>query len=213
MDTSMQPYTVVEGAAFEAASFRTNGCCSAIIATLGPSAVVDPSSGTASMMEHDALALVNSGSAHPVPRRTVVVCSWMAKNMRSRVRRNGASNSADDLKKKLVRLSHVDESVAGKRLRRRVRRIELSPAAVASARAYVVEASKDVRVPSGKSLYEAWRATAMRDSKAGSRRSIARWSKTGLAAAPITTVFLNHLGRRSSIWVSRRLRRVSLDVR
>jgi len=30
----------------------------------------------------------------------------------------------------------------------------------------LVEASKDVRAPSGKSLYEAWRATTIRGSKA-----------------------------------------------
>src|SRR5260370_21700410 len=59
----------------------------------------------------------------------------------------------------------------------------------------LVEASKDIRVPSGKSLYEAWRATAMRDSKAGSPALDSALVETRIGSGSDHTVFLNHLGR------------------
>src|SRR5260370_883881 len=69
------------------------------------------------------------------------------------------------------------------------------PAAVASLAPMLVEASKDVRMPSGKSLYEAWRATAMRDSKSGSPPLDSALVETRIGSGSDHTVFLNHLGR------------------
>jgi N-acetylated-alpha-linked acidic dipeptidase len=59
----------------------------------------------------------------------------------------------------------------------------------------LVEASKDVRAPSGKSLYEAWRATAMRDSQASAPPLDSALVETRIGSGSDHTVFLNHLGR------------------
>src|SRR5438445_9402623 len=59
----------------------------------------------------------------------------------------------------------------------------------------LVEASKDVRAPSGKSLYEAWRATSMRDTKASAPPLDSALVETRIGSGSDHTVFLNHLGR------------------
>jgi N-acetylated-alpha-linked acidic dipeptidase len=59
----------------------------------------------------------------------------------------------------------------------------------------LVGASKDVRAPSGKSLYEAWRATSKRDSKANAPPLDSALVETRIGSGSDHTVFLNHLGR------------------
>jgi N-acetylated-alpha-linked acidic dipeptidase len=59
----------------------------------------------------------------------------------------------------------------------------------------LVEASKDVRAPSGKSLYEAWRTTTMRDSKVSTPPFDSTLVETRIGSGSDHTVFLNHLGR------------------
>jgi N-acetylated-alpha-linked acidic dipeptidase len=59
----------------------------------------------------------------------------------------------------------------------------------------LIEASKDVRAPSGKSLYEAWRATTMRDSKTSTPPADNELVETRIGSGSDHTVFLNHLGR------------------
>jgi N-acetylated-alpha-linked acidic dipeptidase len=59
----------------------------------------------------------------------------------------------------------------------------------------LVQASKDVRAPSGKSLYEARRATAMRNLRAGSPPLDSALVETRIGSGSDHTVFLNHLGR------------------
>jgi N-acetylated-alpha-linked acidic dipeptidase len=59
----------------------------------------------------------------------------------------------------------------------------------------LVEASKDVRAPSGKSLYEGWRATSMRELKASSPPFDSALVETRIGSGSDHTVFLNHLGR------------------
>src|SRR4029077_10427097 len=102
---------------------------------------------------------------------------------------------ADDLKKKLVAYLNVDESVAGAATTAGPEGLSFSPAAVASLAPMLGEASKDVRAPSGKSLYEAWRATAMRDSKASTPPLDSALVETRIGSGSDHTVFLNHLGR------------------
>jgi len=62
---------------------------------------------------------------------------------------------ADDLKKKLVAYLNVDESVAGAATTAGSEGLSFSPSAVGSLAPMLVQASKEVRAPSGKSLYEA----------------------------------------------------------
>ncbi len=102
---------------------------------------------------------------------------------------------ADELKKKLVAYLNVDESVAGAATTAGPEGLSFSPSAVASLAPMLVQASKDVRAPSGKSLYEAWRATAMRASKASNPPLDSALVETRIGSGSDHTVFLNHLGR------------------
>src|SRR5207249_9796004 len=102
---------------------------------------------------------------------------------------------ADDLKKKLVAYLNVDESVAGAATTAGPDGISFSPSAVASLAPMLVEASKDVHAPSGKSLYEAWRATSRRDEKASAPPLDSGLVETRMGSGSDHTVFLNHLGR------------------
>jgi N-acetylated-alpha-linked acidic dipeptidase len=66
---------------------------------------------------------------------------------------------------------------------------------VASLAPMLVEASEDVRAPSGKSLYEAWRATSRRDARTSAPPLDSGLVETRIGSGSDHTVFLNHLGR------------------
>jgi N-acetylated-alpha-linked acidic dipeptidase len=155
---------------------------------------VDPSSGTASMME--LTRSLGELKQHGIrPRRTIVVCSWDGEEYALTGSTEWGEQFADDLKKKLVAYLNVDESVAGAATTAGPDGLSFSPSAVASLAPMLVEASKDVRAPSGKSLYQAWRATAMRDSKAPTPPLDDALVETRIGSGSDHTVFLNHLGR------------------
>ncbi len=99
------------------------------------------------------------------------------------------------MKKKLVAYLNVDESVAGAATTAGSEGLSFSPSAVGSLAPMLVQASKEVRAPSGKSLYEAWRATAMRDLKTSSPPLDSALVETRIGSGSDHTVFLNHLGR------------------
>jgi N-acetylated-alpha-linked acidic dipeptidase len=73
--------------------------------------------------------------------------------------------------------------------------LSFKPSAVASLAPMLLEATHSVRAPSGKSLYEAWRATAMRDQKLTAPPIDAALVETRIGSGSDHTVFLNHLGR------------------
>jgi N-acetylated-alpha-linked acidic dipeptidase len=193
MDTSMQPYTVVEGR-IRGSQIPDEWVLLGNHRDAWAFGGVDPSSGTASMMELTR-SLGELKQRGIRPRRTVVVCSWDGEEYALTGSTEWGEQFADDLKKKLVAYLNVDESVAGAGTTAGPEGLSFSPAAVASLAPMLVEASKDVRVPSGKSLYEAWRATAMRDSKAGSPPLDNTLVETRIGSGSDHTVFLNHLGR------------------
>jgi len=155
---------------------------------------VDPSSGTASMMELTR-ALGELKQRGERPRRTVIVCSWDGEEYALTGSTEWGEQFADDLKKKLVAYLNVDESVAGAATTAGPEGLSFSPSAVASLAPMLVEASKDVRAPSGKSLYEAWRATSKRDDKASAPPLDSGLVETRIGSGSDHTVFLNHLGR------------------
>jgi N-acetylated-alpha-linked acidic dipeptidase len=124
-----------------------------------------------------------------------VVCSWDGEEYALTGSTEWGEQFADDLKKKLVAYLNVDESVAGAATTAGAEGLSFSPAAVASLAPMLVQASKDVRAPSGKSLYEAWRATSMRDSKASAPPLDSALVETRIGSGSDHTVFLNHLGR------------------
>src|SRR5437899_8106570 len=193
MDTGMQPYTVVE-ARIRGSELPNEWVLLGNHRDAWVFGGVDPSSGTASLMELTR-ALGELKQRGLRPRRTLVVCSWDGEEYALTGSTEWGEQFADDLKKKLVAYLNVDESVAGAATTAGPDGLSFSPAAVASLAPMLVEASRDVRVPSGKSLCEAWRATAMRDSKASTPPLDSALVETRIGSGSDHTVFLNHLGR------------------
>ncbi len=193
MDTSMQPYTVVE-ARIRGSELPDEWVLLGNHRDAWAFGGVDPSSGTASMMELTR-SLGELKQRGIRPRRTLVVCSWDGEEYALTGSTEWGEQFADELKKKLVAYLNVDESVAGAATTAGPDGLSFSPSAVASLAPMLVEASKDVRAPSGRSLYEAWRATTMRDSKASARPFDSALVETRIGSGSDHTVFLNHLGR------------------
>ena len=193
MDTSMQHYTVVE-ARIRGSKLPDEWVLLGNHRDAWVFGGVDPSSGTASMMELTR-ALGELKQRGIRPRRTIVVCSWDGEEYALTGSTEWGEQFADDLKKELVAYLNVDESVAGAATTAGAEGLSFSPSAVASLAPMLVEASKDVLAPSGKSLYEAWCATSMRDSKASAVPLDSRLVETRIGSGSDHTVFLNHLGR------------------
>ncbi len=193
MDTSMQPYTVVE-ARIHGGELPDEWVLLGNHRDAWAFGGVDPSSGTASMMELTR-SLGELKQRGMRPRRTIVVCSWDGEEYALTGSTEWGEQFADDLKKKLVAYLNVDESVAGAATTAGPEGLSFAPSAVASLAPMLVETSRDARAPSGKSLYEAWRATSMRDSKASVRPLDSELVETRIGSGSDHTVFLNHLGR------------------
>jgi len=193
MDTSTQPYTVVE-ARIRGSELPDEWVLLGNHRDAWVFGGVDPSSGTASMMELTrALGEMKKNGTRP--RRTLVVCSWDGEEYALTGSTEWGEQFADDLKQKLVTYINVDESVAGAATTAGPEGLSFSPSAVASLAPMLVEATKDVRAPSGKSLYEALRATRMRDDKTNSPPQDSALVETRIGSGSDHTVFLNHLGR------------------
>src|SRR5438046_2271601 len=193
MDTIMQAYTVVE-ARIRGSELPDEWVLLGNHRDARVSGGVDASSGTASMSELTR-SLGELKQRGIRPRRTMVVCSWDGEEYALTGSTEWGEQFADDLKKKLVAYLNVDESVAGAATTAGPEGLSFSPAAVASLAPMLVEASKDVRAPSGKSLYDAWRATSMRDAKASAPPLDSALVETRIGSGSDHTLFLNHLGR------------------
>ncbi len=193
MDASLQPYTVVE-ARIRGSEVPDEWVLLGNHRDAWVFGGVDPSSGTSSMMEVTR-ALGELKQRGTRPRRTVIVCSWDGEEYALTGSTEWGEQFADDLKKKLVAYLNVDESVAGAATTAGAEGLSFSPSAVASLAPMLLEASKDVRAPSGKSLYEAWRATNKRDTKASAPPLDGGLVETRIGSGSDHTVFLNHLGR------------------
>lgn len=193
MDTSFQQYTVVE-ARIRGGELPNEWVLLGNHRDAWVFGGVDPSSGTASMMELTR-ALGEMKQRGTRPRRTVMVCSWDGEEYALTGSTEWGEQFADDLKKKLVAYLNVDESVAGAATTAGPEGLSFTPSAVASLAPMLVEASKDVGAPSGKSLYEVWRATSKRDEKASAPPLDSGLVETRIGSGSDHTVFLNHLGR------------------
>jgi N-acetylated-alpha-linked acidic dipeptidase len=193
MDTGMQPYTVVE-ARIRGGELPDEWVLVGNHRDAWVFGGVDPSSGTSSMMELTR-SLGELKQRGVRPRRTIVVCSWDGEEYALTGSTEWGEQFAEDLKKKLVAYLNVDESVAGAATAAGPDGLSFAPAAVASLAPMLVQASKDVRAPSGKSLYESWRATRTRDSKAATPPLDNALVETRIGSGSDHTVFLNHLGR------------------
>ncbi len=145
---------------------------------------VDPSSGTASMMEMTRAfgELKKQGTR---PRRTLVICSWDGEEVALTGSTEWGEQFADELKKKSVVYINVDSSTSGPDFR---------PSAVASFAPLIVETSRSLDAPSGKTLYAEWKLSLAREQKA--KRSVKddKLVDTKIGSGSDHTVFLNFLG-------------------
>ena len=149
---------------------------------------VDPSSGTASMMELTR-ALGELKKQGMRPRRTIVVCSWDGEEVGLTGSTEWGEQFADDLRKKAVAYINVDEATSGP---------DFHGQAVASLAPMLEETTKGLQDPAGKSLYDAWKAAVEKEKHA------TQFSDSGVASNTLAdtrigsgsdhTVFLNFLG-------------------
>jgi N-acetylated-alpha-linked acidic dipeptidase len=155
---------------------------------------VDPSSGTASMLELTR-ALGEMAQKGTRPRRTIVACSWDGEEVGLTGSTEWGEQFAADLARKLVAYINVDSSASGP---------NFQGSAVGSLAPLLVEVSRTLTDPSGTSLYEAWKKSASADSArfaatgGGERKAAvddASLVDTRIGSGSDHTVFLNALGR------------------
>lgn len=184
MDTSVMPNYVVEGR-IRGAEFPDEWIVLGNHRDAWEFGGVDPSSGTASMMEMTrALGELKKNGMRP--RRTLVVCSWDGEEVALTGSTEWGEQFADELQKKAIAYINVDSSTSGPDFR---------PSAVASLAPLIVEVSRTLDAPSGKPLYDEWQASLLREQE-GVKRAIddATMVDTRIGSGSDHTVFLNHLG-------------------
>ena len=153
---------------------------------------VDPSSGTASMMELTR-ALGELKKQGMRPRRTLVICSWDGEEIGLTGSTEWGEQFADELRSKAVAYINVDEATSGPNFHGQ---------AVASLAPMLVETSRTLQDPSGKSLYDAWKATATKEKEEGHQSSQmndsgvsdGQLADTRIGSGSDHTVFLNFVG-------------------
>jgi N-acetylated-alpha-linked acidic dipeptidase len=141
---------------------------------------VDPSSGTAAMMEMTrALGLLKQQGTRP--KRTLVFCSWDGEEVTLTGSTEWGEQFAADLKQKAVAYLNVDSAAAGP---------DLSVSAQASLAPMIVELTRELSDPSGGSLFEAWTRSEQAETKTAEPALV----KTRIGSGSDHTVFLNFLG-------------------
>ncbi len=193
MDTSIKPYTVVE-ARIRGSELPDEWVLIGNHRDAWVDGGVDPVSGTAAMLELTRSLGRLKHDGHR-PRRTLVVCSWDGEEYALTGSTEWGEQFEDQLQHKLIAYLNVDEAVAGAAATAGPEGLRFDSSAVASLAPMLIEASKDVRVPSGKSLYEAWRVTTVRDKKRSEPPADAELANPRIGSGSDHTVFLNHLGR------------------
>jgi len=193
MDQSVKPYTVVE-ARIRGSELPDEWVLIGNHRDAWVYGGVDPVSGTAAMLELTR-SLGEMKRRGLRPRRSIVVCSWDGEEYGLTGSTEWGEQFAGDLKRKLIAYLNVDEAVAGAAATAGPEGLSFSPSAVASLAPMLLEAAKSVTAPSGKSLYDAWRATSMRDKKSAAPPADSELVETRIGSGSDHTVFLNHLGR------------------
>ena len=191
MDNSTQPYYVVEGR-IRGADLPDEWIVLGNHRDAWVFGGVDPSSGTASMMEMTR-ALGQLAKDGMRPRRTIVVCSWDGEEVGLTGSTEWGEQFADELRQKAVAYINVDSSTSGPNFHGQ---------AVASLAPMLVETTRSLQDPSGKSLYEAWKATAAREKEQGKQSGQVNDSgatrdnlaDTRIGSGSDHTVFLNFVG-------------------
>ena len=139
---------------------------------------VDPSSGSASLMEvARALGTLKAGGWRP--RRTLVLASWDAEEFTLTGSTEWGELEAEPLQRGALAYLNVDSSASGS---------ELEVAAVPALADFLREVAQSVQDPGGGSLYDAWRRGQNQPAETPPDVS------TRLGSGSDYTVFLNHLG-------------------
>src|SRR5579864_4897940 len=190
MDNGVQPYYVVEGR-IRGSELPDEWVVMGNHRDAWVFGGVDPSSGTASMMELTRTfgELKQQGIR---PRRTLVICSWDGEEVGLTGSTEWGEQFADELRQKAVAYINVDEATSGP---------EFHGQAVASLAPMLEETTRSLQDPSGKSLYDAWKATVERE-RAGKKST--QFADSGVASETLAdtrigsgsdhTVFLNFVG-------------------
>jgi len=191
MDNGLQPYYVVEGR-IRGSELPDEWVVMGNHRDAWVFGGVDPSSGTASMMELTR-ALGELKQQGIRPRRTLIVCSWDGEEIGLTGSTEWGEQFADDLRAKAVAYINVDEATSGPAFHGQ---------AVASLAPMLEEATRSLQDPSGKTLYAAWKEVIEREKKEGSQSS--QFSSSGVVNETLAdtrigsgsdhTVFLNFIG-------------------
>jgi N-acetylated-alpha-linked acidic dipeptidase len=187
MDNSIQPYYVVE-ARIRGAQFPDEWVLLGNHHDAWEYGGVDPSSGTASMMELTRAfgTMLKNGFR---PKRTLIFCSWDGEEIGLTGSTEWGEQFADDLRKKLIAYINVDSSASGP---------NFDGGAVGSLAPMLVETSYSIADPSGTSLHDAWiesTAAARKDDKDMEAANDENLVNTRIGSGSDHTVFLNFLGR------------------
>ncbi len=186
MDNSTQPYYVVEGR-IRGAQLPDEWIVLGNHRDAWVFGGVDPSSGTASMMELTR-ALGKLAKQGTRPRRTIVVCSWDGEEVGLTGSTEWGEQFADELRSKAVAYLNVDEATSGP---------DLHGQAVASLAPMLVETTRTLKDPSGKSLYEAWKKSSARERTEANQFgevTDSNLTDTRIGSGSDHTVFLNFIG-------------------
>jgi len=191
MDNGIQPYYVVEGR-IRGSDLPDEWVVMGNHRDAWVFGGVDPSSGTASMMELTR-ALGELKKQGTRPRRTLVVCSWDGEEVGLTGSTEWGEQFADELRAKAVAYINVDEATSCPNFHGQ---------AVASLAPMLEETTRTLQDPSGKNLYEAWKETVERERKEGqqsgqfnaSGASNQTLADTRIGSGSDHTVFLNFIG-------------------
>jgi len=191
MDNGVQPYYVVEGR-IRGSELPDEWVVMGNHRDAWVFGAVDPSSGTASMMELTR-ALGELKKQGMRPRRTLIVCSWDGEEVGLTGSTEWGEQFADELRAKAVAYINVDEATSGPNFQGQ---------AVASLAPMLEETTRTLQDPSGKTLYDAWKEKVERERKSGAQGT--QFSSSGVASETLAdtrigsgsdhTVFLNFIG-------------------
>jgi len=183
MDASVQPYYVTE-ARIRGSEYPDQWVILGNHRDAWVFGAVDPSSGTAAMLEltRNLGELLKKGIR---PKRTLVVCSWDGEEYALTGSTEWGEQYADELKKKAVAYLNVDEATSGK---------NFDGDAVGSLAPLLVDVSRELTAPSGKSLHDEWEVSREAELHKKGPVSDAELPNTRIGSGSDHTVFLNFLG-------------------
>ena len=187
MDNSIKPYYVVEGR-IRGSELPDEWVVLGNHRDAWVFGGVDPSSGSASLMEMTR-AMGQLAKQGMRPRRTIVFCSWDGEEVGLTGSTEWGEQFADELRKKAVAYINVDSSTSGP---------NFDGSAVGSLTPMLVEASHTLQDPAtGKTLYEAWKQWDIRkkqSAKDSTEVTDFNMADTRIGSGSDHTVFLNFVG-------------------